>query len=194
MNRKTGCLLFSLALVALGFFLFRRAATPPKVGEDFTQLAPEVKAEHRQSAQQLQSNVENLVTSSRNNENKRFTLVATEAQLNTLLQDNLRIKNFPISDLRLGLTPGELAMQGKVNYKGFNGVVTARGDATVENSKLKFNLKQLQIGILPAPKAVKEKTEKAITDVLNKNLAKTPGTIDRVEIADKTLTIEGTTN
>ncbi|HEX8833175.1 MAG TPA: LmeA family phospholipid-binding protein [Abditibacteriaceae bacterium] len=186
-----------LLLVILGgglmAYTYYRANNAPHVGEDFARLAPAQQKERRVEAKQLQEQVKEIASASRRGEKKPFKLTASEAQLNTLLQDNLRGKNVPISNLRAGLTPGELALQGRVLYQGFDATVTMGGSIAVENNKLRYDVKSLQIGGFPAPSSLRDKAEQQVSSRLNKWLAQTPGRIERVQIETGKLTIEGTT-
>lgn len=180
-------------LATVGGFVFWRVRTPPKVGEDFAKLSPAVQKERRDSAHQLETQVKNLVQSAEQSQRKPFTLAVQDSQLNTMLQDQIRTKNAPIKDIRAGISPAGLALQGTVDYKGFNAVVTMNGTLSTESGKLFYSISSLQIGGFPAPKSLRKNAEKQVARRINKYLARTPGTIQSVEAQDGKFVISGVT-
>jgi hypothetical protein len=182
------------ALAVLVLFLVWRARTPPVVGETFSQLPPEQQHQRREEVKQLEAQVNDIAASARRKEHKPFTLTVTEAQLNTILQDRLRTEKFAIRDLRAGLVPERLELQGEVDYKGVKVVATLGGSVKVQNDQMVFNADYLKFGGLPAPSKIKEKVESETNKNLNKLLLNAPGKIDRVTIEQGKMSIEGVTD
>lgn len=180
-------------LAAIGGFIWWRAHTPPKVGQDFARLAPAEKKQRRESARKLQTQIGTLMESARRKDRTPFTQEITETDLNTLLQDNIRSKNAPLRDLRAGITKEGLALQGQVSYKGFNAVVTMDGTVAATAGKLAYTLASLQIGGLPAPSSLRQKAEKQVASKINKYLGRIPGTIESVQAQDGKFVITGVT-
>jgi len=187
-------LIAAAALGMLAFFLIWRARTPPSVGMDFSQLPPQQQQQRREEVKQLETQVKDIAASARRKEHKPFTLVVTEPQLNTILQDRLRTEKFVIRDLRAGLVPDALELQGEVDYKGVTVVATLGGTIGVENGKLAFRAQALKFGGLPAPSKIKEKVESETNKNLNKLLLNAPGQINRVTIEQGKMSIEGITD
>lgn len=192
--KRLGCL---AALVIVGFFSFGvyRSVFPPRVGGvAFSQLPPETQKERRAEAQRLVEDVEQVARSARRKENKNFSLTATEDQLNTLLQDRLRTEKFPISDLRAGLSPGVLTLQGTVKYQGFDVPATLDGTLEAQNGALQFQINSLSLSGLPAPGNIKEKAEKSISQGLQKAFSKDSNArVEKVIIESGKLTVQGRT-
>lgn len=190
--KKVGIVL--LVLVLLGGYAWWRVRTPPVVGDDFARQAPAEQERRRGEARKLKTQFEELATAAREGKRQPFTLDISQEQLNTLLQDNIRAENAPVKDLRAGISQDGLAVQGEIKYEGFNAVVTMNGNIVVESGKLKYGIDSLQIGGLPAPKSLRRKAEDQMTERVNKYLARTPGTIESVDVQDGKLVIRGITN
>jgi hypothetical protein len=114
--------------------------------------------------------------------------------LNTILQDRLRTEKFAIRDLRAGLHPERLELQGQVEYKGVNVVATLGGNINVQDGQMVFKADYLKFGGLPAPSKIKEKVESETNKNLNKLLLNVPGRIDRVTIEEGRMSIAGVTD
>jgi hypothetical protein len=194
MKNRLGCL---AALVMLGFggWGAYRALNPPRVGGvAFNQLPPATQKERRVEAQQLIKQVEEVAKAAKKDERQPFTLTASEDQLNTLLQDRLRTEKFPIHDLRVGLSPDLVTVQGSANYQGFDVPATLSGRLSAQNGALVFQVDSLQLRGFPAPGSLKEKAEKSIGDGLRQAFARdSKALIDEVIIEDKRLTVRGQT-
>lgn len=194
MKNRFGC--FALVVVlGFGALFTYRALFPPRVGGPaFSQLPPQTQQARRADAQKLVEQVESVARAAKRDEKKTFTVTATEDQLNTLLQDRLKTENFPIRDLRVGLSPRTLTAQGTVNYQGFDVPATLEGALSAQNGELVFNINSLQLSGLPAPSAWKEKAGKAVGDGLRKALGGGQNArIESVEIESGKLTISGRT-
>jgi hypothetical protein len=194
MMKRLGCL---AALVVIGFFGFGvyRAMVPPRVGGvPFSQLAPETQKERRAEAQKLVEDIEDVARAARKKERKNFSLEVSEEQLNTLLQDRLRTEKFPIDDLRAGLAPGVLTLQGTVKYQGFDVPATLNGTLQAQNGTLDFKIDSLSLSGLPAPGGIKDKAEKAIGGGLQKAFDKdSKARIEKVTIETGKMAVEGRT-
>ena len=147
-----GCLGLILLIALGGGFLYWRIRTPPKVAEDFKKLPEAEKKKRRGDAKELQDSVQDTVRKIKSGDKTPFKLVATENQLNTLLQDRINTDKFPIHDLRVGLDNEQLTLQGIAPYKGMETTVTMTGTITAENGKLNYKVDSLLLGgLLQAP-------------------------------------------
>lgn len=187
-------LIAAIVLGVLALFLFWRARTPPTVGEDFAHLTPEQKQERREEVKPLETQINDIAASARRTEHKPFTIPITESQLNTLLQDRLNTEKFAIRNLRAGLVPNRLELQGDVDYKGVKVVATLGGSINVAGGQMVFRADSLKFGGRPAPNQIKDKVETEINKNLNKLLLNAPGQINRVIIEAGKMSIEGITN
>jgi len=187
-------LIAAIVLGVLALFLFWRARTPPTVGEDFAHLTPEQKQERREEVKPLETQINDIAASARRTEHKPFTIPITESQLNTLLQDRLNTEKFAIRNLRAGLVPNRLELQGDVDYKGVKVVATLGGSINVTGGQMVFRADSLKFGGRPAPNQIKDKVETEINKNLNKLLLNAPGQINRVIIEAGKMSIEGITN
>ena len=114
-----GCLAVPVVLLLVGLYVWQRARTAPQVGENFATLSPQQKIERRASVQKLEDDVRQITRAAKNKEQQRFTLTVDEGQLNTLLQDKIDTSKFPIRDLRVGLQPNQLTLQGRIKLQSF---------------------------------------------------------------------------
>jgi len=193
---RQGCALGAVVLCGLAGFLAWRASTPPRVTDTvpFSQAAPQEQQQRREEAKRFTDQVNEVAASARRKEKKPFTITATEQVLNTLLQDRLDTEKFPVRDLRAGLEPGKVVLQGRVLYKGFDAVATLGGNIVANKGKLEFKADSLQVGGLPAPANWKNKIETTVTEKLNQLLKNAPGRINSVAVEQDKLTIEGVTD
>jgi hypothetical protein len=194
MKNRFGCF---ATLIVLGFAAYGAyyATHPARVGGvAFQELPPETQKTRRVEAQKLVKQVEAVARAARKDEKTSFTLTATEEQLNTLLQDRLKTEKFPIHDLRAGLSPGQMTLQGNVNYQGFDAPATMNGSLSVQNGALEFQVDSLQIAGLPAPGEWKEKAQKGIDGSLKKAFgADRNARIESVKIEEGLMTVKGQT-
>jgi hypothetical protein len=194
MKNPFGC--FALLIVlGIGAFIGYRTLYPPRVGGvAFNQLPPQTQKERRAEAQKLVEQVENVARAAKRDEKKRFTVSATEEQLNTLLQDRLKTEKFPIRDLRVGLSPRTLTAQGTVNYQGFDVPATLDGALAARNGELVFDINSLKLSGFSAPAEWKQKAQQAIGDGLRKALGGGKGArIESVEVESGKITVSGQT-
>jgi len=184
-----------LAFVGLGAFLFWSARTPPTISHeiDFHKESPQEQERRRADADKLVKQVEEVAQAAKRKEKKKFRIQASEEQLNTLLQDRIDTSKFPIRNLRLGLSPGEIAAQGQGSYSGIEAVVTVKGTVEVENGVLKYKVNSINLGGIPTTK-FKDKIETEVSKMLNRGLEHAPGKIEKVTIEDGRMIVEGTTD
>ena len=186
--------LILLLIIGASAYVIYRKVSPPSVGNSvpFAQLTPQEKARRRVDVQKLNAQINEIVREAKNGERKTFRVEASEDQLNTLLQDQLDTSKFPVRDLNVGLSPGELAMQGRVNYKGIDATATLTGDVSVKKGQLDFQAGELKVQGFSVG-SLKKKAQKEVTRALNAWSEKLPGKIETVTIDDQKITIEGTT-
>jgi hypothetical protein len=190
---RKGCLLLVLLLLTGGGYVYWRAKTPPKVGEDFKTLSPQEQQRRREEARLTVENVEQVTRKIKSGDKSSFRLPFSEEVLNTLLQDRINTDKFPIHDLRIGLADGQLALQGIIPYKGANVTATLTGSVAAQDGKIVYKADSLIFnGLLPAPKKWRKKAEEEIGKGLNKLLARQEIDITSVAIENKQLVIEGT--
>jgi hypothetical protein len=191
--KKLGCIALLVVLGFAGYGAYY-AAYPPRVGGvAFKELPPATQKERRVEAQKLVEQVEDVARAAKKDEKKSFILTATEEQLNTLLQDRLRTEKFPIRDLRAGLSPNLLTLQGTINYQGFDAPATMTGTVSAQGGALQFKVDTLQIAGIPMG-SWKEKAQKAVDSSLNKAFGNGNNTrINSVKIESGLLTVTGQT-
>ncbi|MDF2440916.1 MAG: hypothetical protein JWN98_1900 [Abditibacteriota bacterium] len=196
MKRSAGCLLILLLLVGGALFGVWRARQAPVVGDavPFAKLPAPEKQRRREEVRVLESKVKEIQRSAKRGEKKPFAIELTEDQLNTVLQDRIDTSKFPISDLRAGMEPNRLLVQGHIKYQGLEGAATLTGNIEVKNGHLNFIAESLQFGVIPAPSKWKTKVETEISKRLNEALANAPGRIDKVAIEQGKMTISGITD
>ncbi len=199
--KRFGCLALLVVLFLGGWGIYRAANMARVGGVAFSKLPPQAQKQRRVEAQQLVQNIETIAREAREssksgtqNSPKTFEVKASEAQLNTLLQDRLRTEKFPISDLRIGLSRGLVIVQGTVKYGGVEWPATISGALDAKNGALRYQIESLSVTGLPAPPKLRDKAQKAIENGLQKALAnKNRANFDSVEIAPGELTVRGQT-
>lgn len=190
--RKVG-LIVLLVLLCVGGLAWWKTRAPQVGGVPFAQLSPAQQQERRQDAEKLETQVREIAQSARKKERKPFKITASEDQLNTLLQDRIRLEKAPIRDIKAGLQPDVLSVQGTVNYNGIDVVATLDGQIGVRDGKLSYEVDSLKLGGFNAPEKWKGRVEKVVAEKLNKAFADAPGRITRAQIEAGKLTIEGET-
>jgi len=187
-----GCLgLFMLLILGFGF-VFWRWKHPPVVGETFSTLTAEQKTQRRRDARKLEDQVSDVIRNVKNGDRSAFQIVATEQQLNTLLQDRIRTEKFIVRNLRTGLDSQKLTLQGDVPYNGLETTLTLTGNISAQDNKVLFQTEGLLIGgLFEAPKKWKRKIETQVTTQLNKLLENANVNVTKVSIEEKQLVIAG---
>lgn len=185
-------LLIVLLLAVGGGYLFWRAKTAPVVGENFGHLTPQQQQARREDAKKLEEESAEIVRRIRKGDRSPFRLVATQQQLNTLLQDRIRTDKFAVRDLRVGLESERLSLQGTVPYKNLETTATLIGDISAQDGKILFTADKLLLGgLFEAPGEWKTKIEAQVTKQLNRLLENSRVRIDRASIENNELIIEG---
>jgi hypothetical protein len=194
-NRRNGCLIALLALCGVVLILAWRVWTPPRISNDvsFSQLSPEQQQERRTEAKQFEQQVEDVIASGRRRERKPFTIRATARVLNTLLQDRMQAEKFPINNVIVGIAPHRLAIQGNIELKRISGPATLTGDVVLENNQLVYKAESLQFRGFSVNQ-YKDRIEREVSKRLNELLKQTPGQLNRVEVEQDALVIEGVTD
>ena len=185
-----------LVLVAIGggAYWWYRSRTAPRVNViPFAKLSRPEQQKRRAKAQDVVRQVETIARASKQGEQKPFEVTLTQDELNTLLQDRLRMKNLPIENPRVGLQNGQLIIEADGNYKGISAPVSITGTVKAQNGDVSFLIDSLSLGGFSLGDW-KEKVQRAVDDGLKKALReKGTAKIDSVEIGDGTLTIKGRT-
>ncbi len=187
-----GCLgLFVILIIGAGY-LFWRIKNPPVVGDNFAVLTEAQKAQRRQSAKVLEDQVSDVVRKVKSGDRTPFRIVASEPDLNTLLQDRIRTEKFVIKNLRAGLDSNQLTLQGDVPYNGLETTATLVGNISAKDGKVLFKTESLLLGgLLEAPKKWKKKIETQVTNQLNKLIEGSNVNVTKAAVEDKKLVIEG---
>lgn len=191
-----GCVVALIALCAVLIYLAWRARTAPQVGESFAQLSPAQQQERRAATQQLTDQLHSVRESGRRKEHKPFTLVVTEPVLNTLLQDNVKLDKFPVRDLRAGLEPNRLILQGTINYHSLDTTATLSGSVTAQHGQLAYQAESLKLGGvgLSVSDKVRQRAERTISEKLNGLLKSSDAQVTQVTTEQGKLIIEGVTD
>ena len=187
-----GCLGLFVILIAAAGYVFWRVKNPPVVGDNFSVLTPEQKTQRRQSAKKLEDQVSDVVRKVKSGNRSPFRIVASEPDLNTLLQDRIRTEKFAIKNLRAGLDSNQLTLQGDVPYQGLETTATLVGNISAQNGKVLFKTESLLLGgLLEAPKDWKSKIETQVTEQLNKLIEGAKVNVTKAAVENKKLIIEG---
>lgn len=193
-----GCALSLLLLVLLaggGYYWWRtHTIAPLKPAKPFSQLPAAEQRRRRAEVKSLKKQIEQIHTSARRHEHKSFELVVSNDELNTLLQDSLSSKNYQVRDVQVEIQSGQVVMQGKVKYHGFDSEVRVAGSIEVEEGKLVFQAKSLTIHDVPVPGDWKNKVESTVTKRLNQQLSAAGVHVEEVITEQGKMTIRGVTD
>lgn len=194
-KRPHGCLLALIVLGTLGLIVVWRVRTPPTVTSvlPITQLAPEQQEQRRESARTVEKQIEDIASSARRRERKPFEFKATAEQLTALMEQHNVAGKSPLRDVRVGIAPGSLSVQGVTTVKGVDLVVTLSGGVALRDNQLVYQAESLYVGGVSTP-SYKDKAERAITEALNRLYDKAPVHLESVILEQDTLTIKGQTN
>ena len=183
-----------LLLVLVGGYFAYRAFSGPAVAPRLTDLPPAQQAERRADAQQLIEKVDEVARAARENKRSDFEVTATQEQLNTLLQDKIKIKDSPVSELSAALQPGALILSGQAKYQGIQVPVVINGNLRAQNGGLDFQIQSLTLGGFGAPSGWKDKAQKAASDAIEKALSQGQKVrFESVQIENEKLTVKGQT-
>lgn len=183
-----------LLLVAAGGYFAYRAFFGPYVAPRLADLPPAQQAARRADADKLIREVDDIARAARKNERHDFNVTASQDQLNTLLQDKIKIKKLPIRELSAQLQPNSLILSGRAKYNGLEVPVVIRGDLQAQNGGLQLQIKSLTLGGFGAPSQWKDNAQKVVSQAIEKALSNGEKVrFEKVEIGDETLTVSGQT-
>ena len=184
--------IFLLLLVG-GYFAYR-AFSGPALAPRLADLSPEQQAERRADADKLVRQVDEVAQAARKNERSDFKVTATQDQLNTLLQDKIKIKSSPVTDLSAALQPDSLVLSGRAQYNGIEVPVVINGDLRAKNGGLELEIESLTLGGFGAPQKWKDKAKKAAGEAMEKALSQGQNVrFQSVKIESEKLTVTGQT-
>ena len=182
-----------LLIVAGGTFAYRRFSGPG-VAPRLADLPPAQRAERRADAKELVKQVDEVVRAARKNQKSDFSVTATQDQLNTLLQDKIKIKKSPISGLSATLQPDSLILSGQAKYQGIKVPVVINGNLSAQNGGLNLEIQSLTLGGISAPSDWKKQTQKVASDAIEKALSDGQKVhFESVQIEAEKLTVTGKT-
>ena len=182
-----------ILLVAGGYFAYRQFSGPP-VAPRLADLPPAQQAERRAEADQLIRKVDEVARAARKNEKSDFKVTATQDQLNTLLQDKIKIKNSPVTGLSAILQPDSLVLSGRAKYNGIKVPVVINGTLSARNGGLNLEIQSLTLGGFSAPSDWKSKAQKVASEAIEKALSDGQHVrFESVQIESQKLTVTGQT-
>lgn len=185
--------LILLLVAAVGYFAYR-AFSGPYVAPRLADLPPAQQAARRAAADKLIGEVDDIARAARKNERREFKVTASQDQLNTLLQDKIKIKKLPIRELSAQLQPDSLILSGRAKYNGFEVPVVIAGDLQSQNGGLQLQIKSLTLSGLSAPSQWKDSAQKVVSQAIEKALSNGEKVrFEKVEIGAETLTVSGQT-
>ena len=183
-----------LLLVLIGGYFAYRAFSGPRVAPRLADLPPAQQAERRADADKLIRQVDEVARAARKNERREFSVTATQEQLNTLLQDKIKIKDSPVTGLSAALQPDSLILSGRAKYNGLEVPVVINGDLRAKNGGLELEIQSLTLGGFGAPDNWKKKAQKAASQAIEKALSGDQKVrFESVDIASEKLTVSGQT-
>ena len=191
--KKFALPLVLVLIVAGGYFAYRQFSGPAAAPR-LSDLPPAQRAERRADAKELVEQVDEVARAARKNEKSDFSVTATQDQLNTLLQDKIKIKNSPVSGLSATLQPDSLILSGQAKYNGIKVPVVINGDLKAKGGGLDLQIKSLTLGGFSAPSDWKNKAQKAASQAIEKALSNGEKVrFESVQIESEKLTVTGKT-
>ncbi len=191
---KKFVLLSILVLIVAGGYIAYRAFSGPTVAPRVADLPPAQQKARRADAQTLIKKVDEIARAARKNEKSEFSVTATQDQLNTLLQDKIKIENAPVSALSAELQPDSLILSGRAKYNGIEVPVVINGDLQAQNGGLNLQIQSLTLGGFSAPSEWKDKAQKVASDAIEKALSNGQKVrFEKVQIESEKLTVKGKT-
>ena len=182
-----------LLIVAGGYFAYR-AFSGPYVAPRLADLPPAEQSVRRAEADKLVREVDKIAGAARKNERSQFEVSATQDQLNTLLQDKLKVDKLPVRDLSAQLQPDSLVLSGRAKYNGIEVPVVINGDLQARDGGLQLQIQSLTLGGFGAPDEWKNKAQRAASEAIEKALSGGQKVrFESVEIGDEKLTVRGQT-
>ncbi len=121
-----------------------------------------------------------------------FRLSIRQEELTARLRKQLAADpSVPIRDVTVSMRPGLLVLQGKVTTMGLTVDTVATGEPVIENGRARIVVKDVDVGRVPVPGAVKS----IVTDAISRNLGpdqfNVPAIITSVAVEEGQMTIIG---
>lgn len=192
--RTLGCLAGLLLCGVAAFALWRILMPPIAPVVPFSQLSPQEQSRRKADVQRLGQQLRDIKGSAQRKEHKPFTIVVTQEELNTLVQQGLEKQNAPLHDVSIRLDPDLLTLQGRVEIKGIEAPAIMEGNVSAQDNKLAFQAKSLKLRGFNAPEKYRAQAEKIVTDKLNDVIKEAPGRLNTVRVEAGQLKIEGVTD
>lgn len=186
----------AIALAVVGLLviiLVWRARQPQVGGVPFAQLPAAEQETRRAELKTLEEQARDVAAKAGRHEKSSFTITMSEAQLNTALHERLTDPKSPVKDLRAGLSPGQIILQGNADAGGFSGPATLTGTLETANGAVSFKAQSLSVRGFPVPGSIREKVQEEINKNLGRVFAETSAKVSSVTIGAGSLTIAGTT-
>jgi hypothetical protein len=192
-KRGCGCaaVLAVVGIGAGGWWLWN-FFNPPQIGENFQALSPQQKQQRRAELQQLETQLRGIKETGQRGEKKPFALPITETQLNTLLQDRLNTSKTPLQNVRAGIAPDGITLQGNIQIQNFDAAATIKGTVQARNGQVEFQTQTLQLGGFSVD-SQREKIDREVSRALNKALENAPGAVESIELEQGKIVIRGRT-
>ena len=189
---KAGLLfLCLLPMIVVSFFSWR-SLQKPVGGTAFKQLPAAEQQKRREHLTQLEEQVKDVSRKVKAKEKAPFEFVITEEDLNTLLQDRVDTRKFPIREPRAGFSPGQLTLQGTVDYKGISAPASLSGALSVKNGQSTFKADSLTVQGIPVG-SLKNKAETEINKLLAQGLTESSVKLESITIEQGQMTLRGQT-
>ena len=185
---------FVLILLVIGGTFAYRKFSGPAPAPLIAKMPPAQQAARRADAETLVTKVDEVARAARKSERSNFEVTATQDQLNTLLQDKIKIKNSPVTGLSATLQPGSLILSGRAKYQGIKVPVVVNGDLKARDGGLDLQIQSLTLGGFNAPSDWKNKMQKVASGAIEEALSNGQKVrFESVKIENKKLTVTGQT-
>lgn len=175
-----------------GLYFAWKSQQTPVGGQVFAKLPATEQQKRREDLKKLEGELGDVAEKAKRHEKAPFSVTFTEENINTFLQDRLRTEKFPIHDPRAGLSPGQLTLEGKADYKGFSAPARLSGNLSVKNGQVTFQADSLTVQGFPVD-SLKDKAESEVNKLLARGLVEADINIESVTIEQGQMTITGQT-
>jgi len=201
MLRRVGLLLLSLVgvLAAVLGFLAYDATRPGPRSVRLARSGPPSRSEQRQArqtAQRLETQIEEAARPETAAAAKTFELRISEADLNEMIHGlpdvRKSLHSQKIEELTLDFVPGRLVAHARVPVYGqVQARVSVTGEITAKDGQLAYRSESMQVGMLPAPAALRRELDRHLGAAVKQMGEGLGGRLDEVSIDDEALVVRG---
>lgn len=136
----------------------------------------------------LEQQIERVQQAERSNQPVPVTMTIRESELNEMLA---RESGGDVRDLNVHLGNGTIAATGVTDYRGRSVHLTIRAQPVVSNGKLRVEVREVMVGRLQAPEAVRQEIRAQIDRGMQQAFEGRNVRVDSVQVQPDVMTVSG---